>query len=136
MFFNAQNIINETTESELTGYSILIPKAYAREENNDRIRNVDDIKKMDHYELVVTRQIGSVQVRRNTYIYLKLSSRYVPIVLFMDGGVDFDKMHRKYVLREMDEIDRRVVLGFCRKFQSALFAACHRDEEESDKYWL
>lgn len=125
------------SESEFEGYPILIPRAYAREETNVRTRKPEEIEKIDHYTLYITRQIGSVQTRRDSFIYVKLpqSGNYIPIILHVDGGVSFQPITKRLALREFDELDRRIILGYCRKFQSTLFWACH-DAQHRNKFYL
>lgn len=134
-----QSVINEETilESEFDGYSIYIPKAYARGESNEWVRKSDEIQTLDHYELRITRQIGSVQTRKDSFVYAKLpkTKGYAAIVLHADGGISFHPSTRRLALREFDQLDRRILLGFCRKFQSVLFSACH-DESFKNRDWL
>lgn len=124
------NNINALNE----GYELSIPMAYAREEDNVKISQ-EDVENIPHYELYITKQVGTVRNRRNTNIYLRLpkSKRLVNIILYMDGGVGFDPIFHKYIIRELDETDRRIILGFCSKYQEALRAACYMDKEDK---WL
>ena len=134
-----QSVINEETilESEFDGYSIYIPRAYARGESNEWIRRPEEIHNLDHYELRITRQIGSVQTRRDSFVYIKLpkSNTSAAITLHNDGGISFHPSTKRLVYREYDQLDRRIILGFCRKFQSILFSACH-DESFKNRNWL
>lgn len=133
------SVINEETilESEFDGYSIFIPRAYARGESDEWIRKPEEIQKLDHYELRITRQIGSVQTRKDSFVYIKLpkSNTSAAIVLHADGGISFHPSTKRLVYREFDQLDRRIILGFCRKFQSTLFSACH-DDKHRHKDWL
>lgn len=119
--------------SNLLEYKLCIPKAYAREESNKAPKNAEDVP---HYELYIERQIGTSRNRRSTYVFWKLpkSGRLVAIEFFMDGGVDFKKDEHKYILRETDELDRRIVLGFCLKYEGTLLDECYSDDEPST--WL
>ena len=134
-----QSVINEETilESEFDGYSIYIPRAYARGESNEWIRKPNEIQSLDHYELRITRQIGSVQTRKDSFVYIKLpkSDTSAAITLHTDGGISFHPSTKRLVYREYDQLDRRIILGFCRKFQSMLFSACH-DDEQRHRNWL
>lgn len=125
------------SESEFEGYPIFIPRAYAREETNVRTRKPEDIENIDHYTIYITKQIGSVQTRRDTFIYVKLpkSGNYIPIILHVDGGVSFQPITKRLALREFDELDRRIILGYCRKFHSTLVWACH-DTQHRNRTWL
>lgn len=115
------------SESEFEGYPILIPRAYAREETSVRTRKPEEIEKIDHYTLYITKQIGSVQTRRDTFVYIKLpqSGNYIPIILHVDGGVSFQPITKRLALKEFDELDRRIILGYCRKFHSTLVWESH-----------
>lgn len=124
------------SESDFEGYPILIPRAYAREETNVKTRKPEDINQIDHYTLYVTKQIGSVQTRKDSFVYVKLpkSGNYIPIILHVDGGVSFQPITKRLALKEFDELDRRIILGYCRKFQSTLKSECHNGHERSRFY--
>ena len=126
---NEFNVVNE--------YCLRIPKAYARCETDKRDYNYDSVDKIPSYELYVEPQIGDVRNNSDTYIYLKLpkSGKMISIIIYKDGGVNFDKRFHKYALREMDELDRRIVLGFCKRNQDMLRHACYEANEES-RIWL
>lgn len=122
MMFKHQESINE--------YTLLIPRDWARGESKEYLGTQERVAEVPHYELHIERQVGSWKNRRDTYIYLRLpkSKMLINIVLHMDGGVSFDKKFHKYVLREMDELDRRIILGFCDKYFHVLVDACYSDE--------
>ena len=122
---------------QLNEYALYIPRDYARGESNKRPTSQEEVKNIPHYELHITRQVGTVRNRRDTYVYLRLpkSKRLVNIILYMDGGVGFDKSMHKYIIRELDELDRRIILGYCLKYQETLRDACYEDKEEPD-FWL
>lgn len=131
-YYDSMVDVNIIEPSSLNEYKICIPKAYSREETKNMPM---DAEKVPHYELYIERQIGTVRNRRSTYIFWKLpkTGRMVAIELFMDGGVDFKPDERKYILRETDELDRRIVLGFCLGHQEALRYACYSDKKD---IWL
>lgn len=111
-------------------YSLLIPREWARGESDEYLGTQEQVEKVPHYELHIERQIGTRKNRRDAFIYLRLpkSKMLINIILHMDGGVSFDRRFHKYVLREMDELDRRIILGFCDKYHSFLVEACYSDE--------
>lgn len=123
--------VKEVERDVLTEYKICIPKSYSRGES-DKYVPVKDCEDVPHYELYIERQIGSVRNRRDTYLYLRLpeSGMLVTIILYMDGGVGFDPKFHKYILRELDELDRRVILGFCLQNEGSLRWACYSNENE------
>lgn len=111
----------------IPGFWLYIPKAHARMETIVKPK-IDCIPEDDRYEFYVFRQTGSSTVRRDTYVLYRLpSDRKVAIRIYMDGGVDWVKEDRKFALRETDEIDRRIILGFCYKYQNYLFDLSHTD---------
>lgn len=118
-------------------YALYIPKQYARGEVREYPSKEDlESGKIPRYELYITDQVGSKQCRRNTYVYLRLpSGKIVPIILYTDYGVGFEPRDHKYVLRELDRLDRQIVLGFCRHNHSSLVSACHGDAEWHE-HWL
>lgn len=120
-------------EEILKEFKISIPKAYARGESSKQV-TLDEVEDIPHYEIYVERQVGTTRNRRDTYLYLKLpkSGMLVTIILYMDGGVGFDPKFHKYIIRELDALDRRVILGYCLYHESSLKNACYRDE---DDFW-
>lgn len=130
-------LLLENSNMSIHEYCLRIPKAYSRGEVDRRDYDYETVEKVPSYELYIEPQIGSVRNRRDTYVYLKLpeSGRLVSIILYKDGGVNFDKQFHKYVLREMDELDRRIVLGFCKKNEAMLRQACYENNEQS-RMWL
>lgn len=120
----------QSLSQPLNEYALLIPKKWARGESNEALGRQEDIARIPHYELHIERQIGSWKTRKDTYVYLRLpkSRMLVNIVLHVDGGVSFDPKFHKYVLRETDALDRRIIMGFCNKYHQFLVQACHSDK--------
>ena len=139
------NIINESddnilssdktlsTEQSLNEYSLLIPKEWARGESDYYTGTQEKVAEVPHYELHIERQIGTYRNRRPAYVYLRLpkSKRVINIILHTDGGVSFDPKFHKYAIRELDELDRRIILGFCDKYHTNLVHACYSDEPDT-----
>lgn len=127
-YLHNDNILNE--------YAIRIPKEYAREESSKRVRP-NEVESIPHYEIRIEHQEGTYKTHRDTYLYLKLpeSGKYVNIILHPDGGASFDKKFHTWIIRELDEIDRRIILGFCIMYDSELLYACH-DKNDKTKDWL
>ena len=119
--------------SVLNEYAVRIPKDYARGEASSYPDSLEKVKSIPHYELRIERQIGTISTKRPAYVLFKLpeSGTYIPIILYPTGGVEFDKKFHKNLIRETDELDRRIILGFCLKHQYTLFRACYDDEEYS-----
>lgn len=70
----------------------------------------------------------------NVFFKLPKSGRTVSVVIYPDGtGVEFERSLRRFVLRELDELDRRIILGFCRKWASNLHFACYHDDYDSTR---
>lgn len=130
--------INYSTEdSEYFSYEVPIPRLHARMEDNTRVLP-NQVKDLEHYSLYITKQIGTVRNRRDCFIYCKFpnNDRLFKIILHMDGGVSYEKSEHKYMLRVTDELDRRIILGFCKKYQGQLKSACYSDEREPNIYML
>ena len=54
----------------------------------------------------------------------------------MDGGVGFDKMFHKDIIRETDALDRRIILGFCLKNYGLLLSASYKNGHKGCKSGL
>lgn len=122
----------------IPGFWIYIPRSHARMETTVK-PNIDHIPENDRYEFYIFRQIGSPVARRDTYVLYKLpSGRKIAIRLFMDGGADWVKEDRKFMLRETDELDRRIILGFCYRHQVTICDLSRMDfnKPSSSKRWL
>ena len=128
----ASTLLDKQSTTNFNEYTLLIPKEWARGESHDYIGTQNEVEKVPHYELHIEPQIGSWKNRRDAYVYLRLpkSKMLINIILHMDGGVSFDKKFHKYVLREMDELDRRIILGFCDKYFDILLKACYSEDRD------
>lgn len=132
---SASNLAPDKTLPDVQGlneYALLIPRDQARGESDIYTGTQEEVSKIPHYELYIERQIGSWKNRRDAYVYLRLpkSKMMINIVLHMDGGVSFDKKFHRYALRELDELDRRIILGFCDKYHNLLVQACYSDKPD------
>lgn len=102
-------------------FPIYIPRDYARGETDEK-PDTNEVPNIPHYTLYIMNQ-PSIK-KDNIIIYELPSGLKVSIILYRFGGVDFDKDSRKNVLRETDELDRRIILGFCKYYNSNIgFAA-------------
>lgn len=128
---------NNTEDIEYFSYEIPIPRAHARMEDETRVLP-DHALTIEHYSIYITKQIGSIHNRRDCYIYCKFPSndRLFKIILHTDGGVSYEKSEHKYMIRITDELDRRIVLGFCKKYQGQLKMACYSDERKANIFIL
>lgn len=117
----------------LNEYALRIPRAYARGESTKMVSR-NDIPKIPCYILYLEPQIGRNYTRKPTYVYWELpkTKRLVAVILHPDGGVDFKKDEHKFIIRETDELDRRIILGFCRKYHYHLINACHDDSDSGE----
>ena len=115
----------ENTEVEL----VQIPRQYARENihfNPDEV----DINSIDCYNFYLFKQGNGVKDinTHNIYVLLKLpSGKFVNIIIYKNGGAEFDPSQRKYVLREYDALDRRIILGFCIEYQTDFLVISNRN---------
>lgn len=120
-------------EAKNVDFTIRIPKSYAREESTDHV-NVKDLDKVDCYELYVTKQSYMVTKDKNIYFKLPKSGTMIAIVLRGDGTVDFNP--RLLALRELDKLDRDILLGFCCKYFHSLMNVCNEDSTYTDRNWI
>ena len=120
-------------EQSLNEYTLLIPKEWARGESDYYTGTQEKVAEVPHYELHIERQIGTYKNRRPAYVYIRLpkSKKLINIILHTDGGVSFDPKFHRYAIRELDELDRRIILGFCDKYHANLVHACYSDERDS-----
>lgn len=116
---------------------VKIPREYARENKHFNPYEID-IDTVECYELFLYHQVGEYMItKKDTYAFIKLpSGKLVNIILYHDGGVEFDPAQRKYVLREYDELDRRIILGFCIKHQEAIKNTSHKLLDNEDSFGL
>ena len=118
----------------MNAYKILIPRAYARMESDVPVRTVEEAEKIECYELYLFDQIGTFASRRPLYVYLRLPKQdlMVPISLLpYYSGLEFEKSTRKHVLREYDELDRRIILGFCDNYSHAMRVVSNKTSEST-----
>lgn len=115
---------DETTETAL----LRIPRQHART-NTPYEKGFEGLDDVECYRLHIFSQVGDpYNTRRDTYIILELpSGLMVPIILYWNGGVDFDPAGRKYINREYDELDRRIIRGFCTRYKNSLKCMSHND---------
>lgn len=116
---------DEKTETAL----LRIPRQHART-NTPYEKGFEGLDDVECYRLHIFSQVGDpYNTRRDTYIILELpSGLMVPIILYWNGGVDFDPEGRKYINREYDELDRRIIRGFCIRYRNSLiYASSYED---------
>ena len=116
-----KNIEKDTSDIENNTYKIMIPRAYARMETNTKPR-LEDLDNIDHYSIYIVKQVGSIQNRRDTILFCQFpgNDRLFKVILHTDGGASYEKSEHKYMLRITDELDRRIVLGYCMMYQVEL----------------
>lgn len=116
-----KQINKDTSDIENNTYKIMIPRAHARMETNTK-PNIDELESVEHYTIYIVKQIGSIQNRRDTILFCQFpsSDRLFKVILHTDGGASFEKSEHKYMLRVTDELDRRIILGYCMMYQVEL----------------
>lgn len=152
MTFKEYNEIKDTLDVEIAcsnfsvskikninEFEVKIPVAYSRKEKGSKLISYEKLDKDNSipcYELFVTEQIGTSRNRRDTNIYYKLpkSGDTIRIILHKNQGVSFDPLHHKALLKETDELDRRIIRGFCLKYQSTLMDACYPPYNSREDY--
>lgn len=118
-------------DNEEINVSLLrIPREYARNNEHFTLAHQYDYESLDMvecYNLYLYHQVGDhLLTKKDTYVLLKLpSGKIVSIILYYDGGVDFEPSQRKYVLREYDALDRRIILGFCNSCSHSIKEVSH-----------
>lgn len=125
-----KRIEKDTSDIENINYKIMIPRDHARMESNIKPK-LEDVESLDHYTIYIVKQVGSVQNRRDTLLFCQFpnNDRLFKIILHTDGGVSYEKSEHKYMLRITDELDRRIVLGYCMKNQISLKWLCYGDRK-------
>ena len=118
-------------------WKLCIPKAHARLET-DVLPKLDDVEKVEHYEIYVFKQVGTARNRRDCFVLCKFpnTDRYFRVILHMYGGVSYAKDEHKYMLRLTDELDRRIVLGFCMMYQGNLTSYSYDNQKFPDRWIL
>ena len=134
MFLNGLNVHNDiTSDSDWSSFSIFIPKAHARLETDIKPK-IDNINSVDCYEIVIFLQIGSHRNQRDTYVLCKFPKceNYFKVIIHATGGASFEKSEHRFLLRVTDELDRRIVLGFCQKYSWDLITSSYRKTTKPD----
>lgn len=110
--------------------SLYIPRAYAREETKIAPK---DASLVDHYEIALIRQTNDSE-KTSTYVFARLpkTGEFVAVELFKFGqGADFLKRDHAKILRgTYDELDRRIILGFCIANAKSLILNSHIVEND------
>lgn len=108
--------------------SLYIPRAYAREETKIAPK---DASLVDHYEIALIRQTNDSE-KTSTYVFARLpkTGEFVAVEIFKFGqGADFLKRDHTKILRgTYDELDRRIIKGFCIKNAKSLIFNSHTVE--------
>lgn len=133
-FYNGMAVHDSiTNDSEWTSYKLLIPRAHARLETEERTKLVD-LEKVECYEIRVFLQIGSHRSSRDTMVLCKFPNydKYFRVNIHATGGASYDKSEHKFMLRVTDELDRRIILGFCQKYNSSLINASYSKSNKPD----
>lgn len=117
-------------------WKVCIPKAYSRMET-DECPSSEEVEKIPHYEIYVFKQVGTPRNHGNTLVLCKFpdTDRYFGIMLYMKGGsASYIKDEHKYMLRVTDELDRRIVLGFCMMYAGNLENYSYCDSDKPDRW--
>ena len=134
MFLRGLAVHNDITEdSEWSNFKVLIPKAHARLET-DKKPKIDDIESVDCYEIIIFLQIGSSRNQRDTFVLCRFPGckNYFKVIVHATGGASFEKSEHKLMIRVTDELDRRIVLGFCQKYSWDLITSSYRKTTKPD----
>lgn len=113
-----------------------IPVANARLESSSEITKLSDLDNLECYKLFLPEQIGvSSDTKHNlngNFIFFKFpkSDSLRTLLLYSDGGIDFVKYEHKFILRESDELDRRIIAGFCKLYNMQITEYCETGKVE------
>lgn len=135
IFLHGLTVHNDITEdSEWSNFKVLIPKAHARLEIAEKPK-YDNIESVECYEIIIFLQIGTHRNKRDTFVLCKFPGcdRYFRINIHASGGASFEKSEHKFMLRVTDELDRRIVLGFCQKYNlQIIYASYNKNSNAKD----
>lgn len=131
--------------------TLKIPATNARLESNEKFRTMDDLDGVDCYTIYIPEfkyapytYHGDVKADKHNpnghLIFFKFpkSQNVRSIILYSDGGVDFVQHEHKFILRESDELDRRIVAGFCKLYNMQIVEYCETGRVSNGLYgpWL
>ena len=94
---------------------VLIPMAYAREET-DEAPDIADIPNIPHYELYIVRQVETIEDYKPAIVLWKLPKTGIFVTIkamVTPGRIGIEKREHTAIIRGSDELDRRIVYGFC-----------------------
>ena len=110
-------------KDKIDGYYLYIPREQARHgPKYPPLMSREEVMKIDHYELFIFKQIGSRYSKRPMVVLVKTSksNRWIGIHITADGAVDWAPNEHKYAIRDMDSLDRAIVIGFCVKYWNSI----------------
>lgn len=141
----AREIKNMENSNVVPDVMILrIPMAYARMESNKVWYNDEEIKNIPHYVIAIPKQEDygikdSLTYKEfDTLVFFRKSNEenYRMIILYGSGGVNFPKYEHKYLIHETDELDRRIIKGFCDKYQYEITRVSLSDNPAEERTML
>lgn len=133
-----QYLDNSISDDDFYVYEVAIPRAYARMETK-QLSMGEKAFEVEHFSIYIVQQLGTVRIKRDAIVLVKFpySDRLFKVTLYYNGGIEYSKEEHKYFLRESkDELDRRIINGFCAKYDKHLFEACHQDPYYGPDYYL
>lgn len=136
----AEELYRGLDGGEIESYKLSIPQRYARLETDKR-SSVEEVEDVPHYEIHIMDQVGNINSRDKTLAYFRLphGGSMFSIILNRDGSVGFAKHEHKFILRVSDELDRRIVLGFCKMYSGNIASIAYgknRYRKDKDAAWL
>lgn len=129
----AEELYRKLDGGEIENHKLCIPKKYARLESSKRIKT-SEVEEVPHYEIYLPSQVGEFNNRDKTLVYFRLPDmeQMFSVILHKDGTVGFAKHEHKFILRVSDELDRRIILGFCKLYNGNISSICYG----SNRYYI
>ena len=122
----ADELYRKLDGGEIEAHKLVIPRNYARLETGKRSR-LNEVEDLPHYEIYLPTQVGGFNNRKETLVYFRLPNvnNLFSVILHKDGSVRFAKHEHKFILRVSDELDRRIILGFCKMYGGNISSICY-----------
>ena len=139
--YEVKKLLYRLEDRDVRQWKICIPRDYARMESNKKIYHVEEVENIPHYEIYLVEQQSDSKFLENNLVYFKLpnSDRFYTLLIHDDYNVSFVKHEHKFILRDSDELDRRIILGFCKMYAARIGFICqnmHGLSAKDELPWL
>lgn len=135
------SLSNRLEDRSINFHKICIPRDNARMETNRKFYRLEDVENIPHYEIYLLTQPSNSRFLEETLVYFKFpnSKKFYTVLIHKDYTVSFNKHEHKFILRESDDLDRRIILGFCKMYAGNIGSACKNMNDaynNTDFKWL